>query len=224
MTEQGLDAAGTLAEPLRRRLYQYVVARGGDVSRADAANAVGERRNLVAFHLDKLVEAGLLDVTRRKVSGREGPGSGRPAKLYRRADSQLNVQLPPRDYETAARVFADAVEQAGADNSLYAAAHNEGARQASTMPAEDRPADLGDLVALLERHGYEPAREDPAAGGPIRLRNCPFHTLAREFPTLTCGMNLELLRGLLSGFEGFCARMEPSPDQCCVAISKNNKD
>ncbi|RNL84397.1 helix-turn-helix transcriptional regulator [Halostreptopolyspora alba] len=219
MTEPGIDAAGTLAEPLRRRLYQYVVDQGGDVTRADAAEAVGERRSLVAFHLDKLVEVGLLEVTRRKVSGREGPGSGRPAKLYRRADRQLSVQLPPRDYETAARVLAEAIERLGADSALHSAAWEEGARMARAL--EDRPEDLDGLMALLERLGYEPVREDPTVGGPVRLRNCPFHVLARDFPAVTCGMNLELLRGLLSGIADLSTHMAPSPERCCVAISKN---
>ncbi|UOE22098.1 helix-turn-helix domain-containing protein [Thermobifida halotolerans] len=221
MDEADIDAVGALADPLRRRLYEYVVGREGETSRAEAAEAVGVQRTLAAFHLDRLVEAGLLATSRRKPSGRGGPGSGRPAKLYRRADRQVDVHLPPRDYETAAHLLAEAVQRSGAEEALYAAARAEGSRRGSAAPAE-RPVDLDRLGELLAGLGYEPAAEaeEPRT---LRLRNCPFHTLARAFPPLACGMNLELLRGLLEGAraEGFTARMAPRGEHCCVAISKN---
>lgn len=221
MGEADIDAVGALADPVRRRLYEYVAGREGETSRAEAAGAVGVRRTLAAFHLDKLVEAGLLTTSRRKLSGREGPGSGRPAKLYRRADRQVNVHLPPRDYETAAHLLAEAVQHSGAEESLHAAARAEGRRRGGAAAVE-RPVDADGLCEVLTRLGYEPAadEEEPET---LRLRNCPFHTLARDFPPLACGMNLELLRGLLAGVqaEGFTARMAPRGRHCCVTISKN---
>ncbi|QBI52106.1 Helix-turn-helix domain protein [Streptomonospora litoralis] len=235
-----------LAEPLRRKLYDYVAERGGDVGRAEAAEAVGARRNLVAFHLDKLVEAGLLDVTRGKLTGREGPGSGRPAKLYRRSHREHAVQLPPRDYGTAAALLADAVERAGADEALYASAREEGERRGAAQAAQNDGGAAGDsgsaaggpvsaaaLAHWLEHHGYEPAPVEAAPGSDaqtparagahplLRLRNCPFDAVARSHPPLACGMNLELLRGLLSGAgaDSFRADMAPAPRGCCVLIS-----
>ncbi|GAB2513134.1 helix-turn-helix transcriptional regulator [Nocardiopsis aegyptia] len=209
-------AAHTLADPLRRRLYEYVAAADDDVSRGEAADALGVQRTLAAHHLDKLAEAGLLEVTRRKVNGREGPGSGRPAKLYRRADRELSLHLPPRDYALAARVLAEAVERHGAEEALHAAAREEGRRIGA---AAGRDAALPDL---LRDRGYEP---EPA-GEALRLRNCPFHSLARAFPPLACGLNLELLRGVLEGRgeDGSRARMDPAEGRCCVTVSKNNED
>ncbi|MFC3998355.1 helix-turn-helix transcriptional regulator [Nocardiopsis sediminis] len=230
MSEPGTDAddplaaVGVLAEPLRRRLYRHIVDHGGDVTRAAAADAVGAQRTLVAFHLDKLVEAGLLEVSRGKVSGRDGPGSGRPAKLYRRAGREHSVQLPPRDYATAARVLAEAVLREGAEDALHTAAREEGVRQGKALAPDERPDAAGGLARCLERNGYEPA-PDPADPAVLRLRNCPFHALARDYPPLACGMNLELLRGVLegAGAAGFSARMDPVKGGCCVAISKNNE-
>ncbi|PSK99540.1 putative ArsR family transcriptional regulator [Murinocardiopsis flavida] len=236
MTESGISAVGALADPLRRALYEHIASQGSEVSRAEAARATGAARNLVGFHLDKLVEAGLLDVALRKVSGRDGPGSGRPAKLYRRADRQLSVHLPPRDYETAAHLMAAAVERHGADTALYASAREEGVRRGRALPAESGRAAVADAAAYLAAHGYEPAAdpaEDPAGnragdtpGDPvppaeIRLRNCPFHTLATAFPPLACGMNLELIRGLFegAGITDATARMDAAPGRCCVLVS-----
>ncbi|HVM01601.1 MAG TPA: hypothetical protein VM263_02945 [Acidimicrobiales bacterium] len=87
--------------------------RGRDVGREEAACAVGVDRSLAAFHLDKLVERGLLEATYRRLSGRTGPGSGRPSKLYRRSARQHELTLPPRRYELAARLLVEGVESSG---------------------------------------------------------------------------------------------------------------
>src|SRR5918998_4740738 len=104
-----VDAVALLGEPVRRQLYDYVVAQTQSVSREQAAKAVGIKRPLAAFHLDKLAEEGLLEVEFRRLSGRAGPGAGRPAKLYRRSSREVKVSLPHREYELAARVFAQAL-------------------------------------------------------------------------------------------------------------------
>ncbi|MBM2620657.1 transcriptional regulator [Actinoplanes sp. LDG1-06] len=200
-----LEALGALREPLRRAVYEFVVARAEPVGRNEVAEAVGVGRTLAAFHLDKLAEAGLLDTSYARRTG--GPGAGRPAKLYHRSETEHAVTLPPRDYRLLATVLADAVEQAGAEPALYAAAREQGAKLAG-----------GELMPRLEELGYEPYED---AGRTIRLRNCPFHALAQSHPGLVCGMNLALLQGLT----GADARLDPGPTGCCVALSsKNNPD
>src|SRR5260221_9275138 len=105
VTETDLDAIGLLQDPARRSLYAYVVAQGREVSRNEAAEAVGLQRTLAAFHLDRLATAGLLDVAYRRLSNRSGPGAGRPAKVYRRSSAEHAVVLPPRDYASAASIL-----------------------------------------------------------------------------------------------------------------------
>jgi predicted ArsR family transcriptional regulator len=207
--DEALAAAALLAEPVRRALYEYVAAAPAEVGRDEAADAVGASRSLTAFHLDKLVDAGLLTATYRRLSGRSGPGAGRPAKLYRRAEGERAVSLPPRDYPSAARLLAGVVEDAGLDRELQAAARSAGAASAEPLGVED----------ILVRRGYEPFHD----GATVRLRNCPFHRLAQEFPPLVCGMNLALIEGLLStATDGaqWSARMDPRPDTCCVALRR----
>jgi predicted ArsR family transcriptional regulator len=213
--ERDLAAIGLLQDPVRRALYGHVVAAGGDVSRNQAAEAVGVQRGLAAFHLDKLVQAGLLEASFRRLGDRRGPGAGRPAKLYRRAAGEVAASLPPRTYETAAHLLAEAVDRAGADLELQAAARRAG--QAAGRDAG--PA----IEQLLEARGYEPYRD----GGRLRLRNCPFAHLAHEFPVLVCSMNLALVEGLLEGIGEPAGRavMDSAPGRCCVAItSKDNQD
>lgn len=210
----GVDDIGAVAmlqEPLRRRLYEFVASQAAPVSRNEAAEATGAQRTLVAFHLDKLAEAGLLITELRRVSGRTGPGAGRPAKLYRRAPVEVAVSLPARDHHTVAELLAEAAERARLDDELQAAARRRGAELAAGPLGS-----LGQASAVLAARGYEPYLD----GETVRLRNCPFHALAESHPTLVCGMNLALLEGLLGGSVGLAARIDARPGQCCVCITK----
>jgi predicted ArsR family transcriptional regulator len=201
-----IGAISALADPVRRAAYQMVVSGDGPVGRDEVAEALGVGRTLAAFHLDKLVDAGLLEVSYARRSGRSGPGAGRPAKLYRRSAAEHEVSLPPREYRTAAELLAEAVERAGADATLYAVAREHGRRAGA----------VGDeLFATLEKLGYEPSLE----GSTVKLRNCPFHQLSNEFPPLVCGMNLALLEGLAAERAPGCkVRMDRGPTGCCVVL------
>ena len=210
-----LDPLAALADPVRRRLYEFVVAQGRPVDRDAAAAGAGVARSLAAFHLDRLAEADLLAVEYRRRTGRVGPGAGRPAKFYRRASGRdIAVSLPPRQYSLAARILADAVDgRPGGGPAVLEAAAREGARLAGPKPPRDRAS----LLDLLDRQGYEPVGEPDGA---IRLRNCPFHALVAEHLELTCSMNLALLHGVLSGAIGMdvSAESQPRDGYCCVAF------
>jgi predicted ArsR family transcriptional regulator len=210
--DPGLGALGALADPTRRAVYD-VVASGGPalVSRDEVAEALGVGRTLAAFHLDKLVEAGLLEASYARRTGRSGPGAGRTAKLYRRTESEHTATVPPRAYRGAAEILAEAIDRAGADAALFAVARERGRAQA--VAGED-------IVSALAARGYEPV----TSGSTILLRNCPFHRLAEDFPPLVCGMNLAMLEGLLdgAGLTGWQARTDPEPGHCCVKLSKTS--
>src|SRR5690349_17159553 len=101
-------AVALLDEPPRRAVYDWVSAQHRPVSRDEVAGATGMSRGLAAFHLDRLAAGGLLETEFRRLTGRTGPGAGRPAKLYRRAERDITVSLPDRRYELAAGLLADA--------------------------------------------------------------------------------------------------------------------
>ncbi|HEY3873799.1 MAG TPA: transcriptional regulator [Actinocrinis sp.] len=235
MTGEDEDAAfaaiDVLSDPVRRRLYRLVASSPQDVGRDGAAEAAGVSRSLAAFHLDKLVEAGLLEASFRRTSGRTGPGAGRPAKLYRRAPGERAVSVPPRSYGAAGRLLAEVVDRAGLDRQLSAAARAAGLREGATADGcEDESGGCdssgggdGDPVPLLRDRGYQPFHD----GDTVRLHNCPFHALAEEFPALICGMNLALVEGLISARSAgrWAAVMDPQPGTCCVALHcKTNSD
>ena len=74
--EKELEAIAALREPSRRAQYDFVAASPSEVSRDDAAQATGLSRVLTAFHLDRLVSAGLLEATfRASTFASAGPSS-----------------------------------------------------------------------------------------------------------------------------------------------------
>jgi predicted ArsR family transcriptional regulator len=225
-----IAAIASLDEPVRRELYLYVAGRGREVGRDEAARALRVSRALAAFHLDKLVEHGLLDAAYRRLSGRQGPGAGRPAKLYRRSRRQLAITLPQRRYDLAGRLLARALAAQRSPASrrvLERAAHDLGktlgqeARRERRRGRRRRRMGVGEplaaVLAALDDCGFEPARED----GEVRLRNCPFDAVAAEARVLVCGMNLALVRGLVAGagVPRVRARSAPEAGACCVALT-----
>ncbi|MBV1850743.1 helix-turn-helix transcriptional regulator [Catellatospora tritici] len=201
-----LDAVAALHDPVRRALYEFVAAQGRPVGREEAGQAAGISRTLAAFHLDKLAEAGLLEIDfMRLTDAKPGPGGGRPAKVYRRARTARKVTLPERDYEQLAGLLAEVVHDLDADDRAIAAAGAAGRRL-------HQP---GAWHQTLRDRGYEPY----ADGDRVRLRNCPFHQVARDQPLLVCAMNLALCQGL-AGADA-TAELDPRPDECCVSFSKN---
>ncbi|PKV99925.1 putative ArsR family transcriptional regulator [Amycolatopsis echigonensis] len=207
--QDAISGLSSLDDPVRRRLYEYVRSRDEPVARDDAAAAAGISRTLAAYHLDKLAEAGLLATSYARAAGRGGPGAGRPAKRYARAQRELSASVPPRDYGLLAGVLAEAIaaDDTGAvQHAMSAAAYQAG-----------RAASDPDLHAALRACGYEPST---TADGDVELRNCPFHQLARRHTDLVCGLNLHLIRGLLDGSAPSPARavLAPRPGRCCVRI------
>jgi len=218
--EIGSQAAGigSLAEPLRRALYEYVVAQAQPVGREEAAAAVGVPGHKANFHLDRLVDEGLLEVDFRRLTGRTGPGAGRPAKLYRRSGREWAVSLPPRRYDLVGHILAAGVERArrersSVDDALREAAHDEGEALGTEARSASGPPRLADVLAT---QGYEPRDVDDM----LVLSNCPFDSLAQEHTDLVCGINCSFVQGVADGLgrDDLEARLEPEPGRCCVTV------
>jgi predicted ArsR family transcriptional regulator len=230
-----VTGVGALVEPTRRALYLYVASQPDLVSREQAATAVELPPHSAKFHLDRLVEEGLLEVEFRRLSGRTGPGAGRPSKLYRRSSRQLSVSLPERRYDLAGDVLASAIDRSVRDGVPVAeavrdAAAAEGRRIAAAFVEETADAEstsqeaaggtargLERTARVLTRHGYEPRTSDDE----VCLANCPFDRLATEHTELVCGMNLALIDGVIDGLgvPAVSAELAPQPGFCCVRVS-----
>ena len=208
---------GALEDDLRRELYEFVSRCHQAVSREQAAHALGVPAHQAKFHLDRLEEAGLLETEYVRLTGRSGPGAGRPAKVYRRSATEISVSLPGREYALAGELMATAIdESSGSDTpvveALVRAARTRGSELCSS--AEDGSSPLESAKVLLERLGYEPHVEDAV----LVMANCPFHSLAARHPALVCGMNHALLEGLCDRVEGLEACLDPGEGRCCVVL------
>lgn len=220
-----VDAVSVLADGVRRGLYGYVRRARRPVTREEAAADAGISAKLAAFHLDKLVAAGLLRAGYGTPGG--APRVGRRPKVYERADTHFRVSIPERRPDVLAEILVDAVtgRQPGEDAQAAAlrTARQRGEEIGAEVRAGSNPGRLGPersvtlTQSVLERHGFEPDRPAPAE---LRLLNCPFHPLAARSPELVCGINHAFVCGLLTGLRtaGVRAVLAPHPDRCCVEV------
>jgi predicted ArsR family transcriptional regulator len=225
--DRDVSPIAALDDPLRRRMYLFIRERGRPSSREDVASAVGISRKLAAFHLDKLVERGLLAVSFARPPGRSGRGAGRTAKYYEPSEREVDLSIPERRYDVIGSILVGAIEEQRLGEPAAAVARrvaretgerigeDERARRRLPPPGSERATSV--LAEVLDGCGYEPVIDDD---GTMRLRNCPFHTLAQQNRDVVCGLNRELVAGMVDGIGNRTleAVLEPTPGQCCVQL------
>jgi predicted ArsR family transcriptional regulator len=206
-------AVTALVDSSRRALYAYARRAGHPISREEASAATGMSRGLAAFHLDKLVDAGLLQATYQPPAD-QPRGRGRSPKMYEPAGEGITVTIPERRYELIAEILAGAIEDDPhhADHAASRHAHHVGQSLGSALFADGT-----DLTTAMAHLGYEPHPDD----GRILLHNCPFHGLAARHTSLVCGLNQAFLSGLLDGLGAteHQALLAPHPGRCCVELT-----
>jgi predicted ArsR family transcriptional regulator len=219
---QAVAAIAALDDDVRRALYEFVRGAGTPVTREAAAAAVGISRTLAAFHLDKLVDLGLLT---SGFGARVGRRVGRAPRTYQPASADIAVRIPERAPDLLAGILIEAVrgQQEGEDGTSAAmrVARARGASVGARARAATRGGRMGTERAtaltrnLLDEQGFESYAVDSA----VRLRNCPFHPLAAQDPDFVCGLNREYLGGVLDGIgaaDRICAELAPRAGECCV--------
>ncbi len=222
---KSLAAVAALTDELRRRMYGFIRAAHCPVTREEAARSVGISRKLAAFHLDKLVEVGLLRASYEPVGGARKVG--RSPKVYQPADAEVRISIPGRHHDVLADILVDAVLDEADGESAAQAALRAALRRGIELGAGERerarPGQLGVERSLtlaasaLARYGFEPDRAAPER---LRLRNCPFHPLAGRAPQLVCAVNHAFLAGFLDGLQArtVAAVLTPAAGQCCVEL------
>ncbi|MEO5920832.1 MAG: helix-turn-helix domain-containing protein [Pseudolysinimonas sp.] len=215
-----IEAVAAIHDPVRAALYEFVRATAAPVTRDAAAAALALPRSTVAFHLDRLVASGVLTVEYRRLTGRTGPGSGRPSKVYSTADAELSVSIPPRRDDLMGGLLASAIEVAAADGSPVLDALRTTAERAGRAAGSE----AGSLGAVLDETGYEPHASEAAAAADepgVVLSNCPFHHLVDRHAGVVCAANHAFLCGAAaaSGTDPERVLLDPAPGRCCVRIA-----
>jgi len=224
MDRAAVAAIAALDDDVRRALYEHVRAAGEPVTREQAAAAVGISRKLAAFHLDKLVDVGVLRSGFGPAAGRR---VGRAPRRYEPVQEDISVRVPERSPELLASILVEAVTTERSDERAEDAALRVARRRGTALGTAERSRLRGGRVGteralaaseeLLAREGFEPFREE----GSVRLRNCPFHPVAGLAPALVCGLNQAYLSGVVEGLDAedrVAAELAPRPGECCVAL------
>ena len=209
--------AGSLAEPVRRSLYQALIRSPVPLTRDQLVKMLNLAPSTASFHLEKLVKDGFLKTESKKLGSRTGPGSGRPSKLYSPAMDEVQLSVPAREYELAGRLLASAIETSvetgePVEKSVISAAYAEGRRRGLLA---------GDLEKALSDNGYEPKSDQDG----MVLCNCPFRRLATDHTRLVCGLSAALLQGTLDGCNDQQHRVAPAPDgsACCARLTTSTE-
>lgn len=218
-----VETLAVLADPVRRAMYRFVHSQPSPVTRERVAEGTGTSVKLAAFHLEKLLERGLLKAHYQRPGSR--PEGGRPAKLYERGDAEISLSLPDRRYELLTEVLVGA---SGASGDAIRARGREVAYERGRQTGAEFRASHGlhrlgkgrTLAAardVLDDLGFE---TQPGDDGEVILKNCPFDSAADRDPDLVCGLNEALVSGVLDGLGGRAVvqSLERTPSRCCVVL------
>jgi predicted ArsR family transcriptional regulator len=224
-----LDALAMLAaldDPVRRILYRFARQQGRPVTREEAAAEAGISRKLAAFHLDKLVDVGLLDARYEAPPDRR-PRVGRAPKVYQPSAVEVRVSIPERRYDLLAEVLVDALGRADQEGAAERAARDLAGARGRDLGGRirqerrlGRPGSERTMRAAgeaLDQLGFETA---VGVQGTMTLRNCPFQAAARRAPEMVCGINHAFIDGLVRGLGNQTVQvlLVPRPDGCCVEL------
>jgi predicted ArsR family transcriptional regulator len=220
-----------LEDDLRRQMYEFIRNRGRAVTRDEVARELRISTNLAAFHLDKLTAGGLLDARYERPADHPTT-TGRAPKLYEPSDAEIEIAIPPRRYDIPGAVLLRALLTRDESETPEAAAERvgreqgvefgESARAQLSVRRRGRERALRGAKTVLASFGYEPY---VASSGNVRLRNCPFHRLARESPEVICAMNRAFVEGIVHGLgDGSIeAVLDPIQGECCVALRRSGR-
>ena len=205
-----------LDDPARWAAYLAVRTADRPLTRAEVADEAGVSVRLAAFHLEKLLSEGFLEATYER--DESSVGVGHPAKRYRPTGLELEVSIPPRRYDLAAEILAEALEADSSDSPLESLAE-VAAEYGRQVGRRARARNGGSRVlTALRVIGYEPA----LSGDDVVLRNCPFRHVAQARPEIICRqMNLAFVTGVLAGTKSRSLHAVPSPStgRCCVLVT-----
>ena len=217
-----LEVLKALGDETRHALYREIAGSTAPRSATDLAGALGLHRNTVRLHLERLRDAGLVEV-----DAIHRGTVGRPQHRYSLAPGAPGLGFDPPAHVLLAGLLAALAEATGADGS---AARNTGrawGKQASERGA-DRTSDQSCLALLaqeLDHLGFEPAVDDTAMlDGSTRIEflHCPFRELAEAYPDLVCNLHRGICEGVAESrrgtVEAFSSLYEPDPCHVVVAL------
>lgn len=240
--EYGDFAAALLGSPVRREIVDLLAnlplhsgeaADTAGMTTAQLAEHLGLHATTVRFHLDQLVEGGLVESEFR--AGRVG----RPRKVYRFKPGASRHQSQDEAYRALAELLAESWDET--ENGVPLSPEQAGHRWALGHVRVDAPlppparslgawlGKVGDTVDVLRRWGYTPEIQTRNEGRTVELTlvDCPFLALAHSKPEVVCGVHRGLLRGAMDAVgeadTEVVLRPFVSDGRCLAAITTSNR-
>jgi predicted ArsR family transcriptional regulator len=181
-----VDRLDAIWENELRAMLLYVRGARDPVTADDAATALGIHRSVARSRLERLLRAGLLDVSFTRRSGRTGPGAGRPAKLYSAAPEAEALEFPPRRFPALVARLLDEVPEEGREKALLRVGADFGrelARAARLRPRARLEDGLEHVCAVVRSLGFQAALDSvDGETAVIGTPTCPLRPLVAERP------------------------------------------
>ena len=204
-----------LGDETRFSMYRELAGSTRGCSAQELADSLGLHANTVRLHLDRLREAGLVEVApvhRGTV--------GRPTHVYSLAPGAPGLGFDPPSYTLLSGLLAALAERVGADGGeateigrAWGAEAGRRTRSRSCVTA---------LAAEMNRLGFEPTTETVAGTTDMAFMHCPFRELAEAYPELVCNLHRGLSAGVVEAVGGgnvveFATLYDPEP--CHVTVT-----
>jgi predicted ArsR family transcriptional regulator len=211
-----LEVLKALGDETRYAMYRELATATVPLSAQDLAERLQLHANTVRLHLERLREAGLVDVE----AVHRGT-VGRPQHRYSLAAGAPGLGLDPPAHVLLAGLLAALAERIGAvpedaADTGFAWGVEAGKRTRSRSCLR---ALQGELTSL----GFEPALDQESATTTrIDFLHCPFRELAEAYPELVCNLHRGLCEGVVDQVGGgrveeFAALYDHEP--CHVVVT-----
>jgi predicted ArsR family transcriptional regulator len=211
-----LDLFKTLGDNTRYAIYLELARSARPLTTSEIAETIGLHSNTVRPHLERMRDAGLVEVQ----SGARGE-IGRPQHRYSLATDAPSLGLEPPVMPVLARMVLSMAERLGASVAdAVAVGRDEGVRR--SVPYDAAPSTLEAVVSDLDRLGFDPVVSDGDDDtAVVAFANCPFGGLAEQHPDLVCGLHRGLLAGFVAGMGDaelveFCSLADRTPCQATL--------
>ena len=197
-SEARLDVFKALGDNTRYAIYLELARSPRPLSTTEMATSLGLHVNTVRPHLERMRDAGLLEVF---VDARGGVG--RPQHRYSLAADAPSLGLEPPVFPLATRLLLRVAAEAGAGSDEAIETGRDQGRDdgARSLQREARPCAAA-LVERLATLGFDPAVVETDEGVTVAFTHCPFRELAEANPDLVCGLHRGLVEGFVEAFGG----------------------
>lgn len=184
-----------LGDETRFSMYQELASSTHPLTAGELADRLRLHANTVRLHLERLREAGLVDVEpvhRGTV--------GRPQHVYSLVPGAPGLGFDPPSYTLLAGLLATLAERVGADAEDAAAAGRAWGADAGRRTRSRSCVKA--LTSEMDRLGFDPSAQTVSAGTDIAFLHCPFRELAEAYPELVCNLHRGICEGVVDAVGG----------------------